>query len=107
MKTTFRFSDGILTVSLAGELDHHAAGECMRAIESKIMSALPRTVELDMRELRFMDSSGIAVVLKTLRLVNEISGRFAVVNVQEQPAKVLDASGMDRIVDIGLLPREV
>lgn len=55
---------------------------------------------LDMAGLAFMDSSGIAVVLKTYKRMNEIGGRMWVENVPKQPMRVLDASGIERIIKI-------
>lgn len=92
-----------LSLYLSGELDHHAAREAMREIEEKIDILLPRDCVLDMSNLTFMDSSGIAVVLKTHRRMNEIGGRIWVENVPKQPMKVLDASGIERIIKISAL----
>lgn len=92
-----------LSLYLSGELDHHAARAAMREIEEKIDILLPRDCVIDMSGLTFMDSSGIAVVLKTHRRMNEIGGRIWVENVPKQPMKVLDASGIERIIKISAL----
>ena len=91
---------GKLILELVGELDHHAAGEIMTAIESKIDRYLPRDCVLDLKKLTFMDSSGIAVIIKTYKRMQEIGGRTCVDNVPVQPMKVLDASGIERIIKI-------
>ena len=91
---------GKLRIYLTGELDHHAAGGLMTAISRKIEEILPRDCILDLERLTFMDSSGIAVVLKTYKRMNERGGRLWVENVPPQPMKVLDASGLDRLLRI-------
>jgi len=78
----------------------------MTAIESRIDLSLPRRCILDMRHVSFMDSSGIAVILKTLRLVKEAGGVLSVLNVPSQAMRVIDAAGIDRIVDISPLEKE-
>jgi stage II sporulation protein AA (anti-sigma F factor antagonist) len=50
-----------------------------------------------------MDSSGIAVVLKTYKSVRELGGRTVVTNVPRQAQKVLDAAGINRIISISTL----
>ena len=55
---------------------------------------------LDLEGLRFMDSSGVAILLKLHRRMNALGGRLFVQNVQSQPMRVLDASGIDRIIEI-------
>ena len=94
------YSGNVLTLSLFGELDHHGARTAVGSIEDKINVLLPRDLILDFSGLTFMDSSGIAVILKTYKRMNEIGGRMWVENVPKQPMKVLDASGIDRIVRI-------
>lgn len=56
-----------LTLTLRGELDHHAAKEAMRKLEWELDAALPSKLTLDFSGVSFMDSSGIAVVMRALR----------------------------------------
>ena len=57
-----------LTLRLVGELDHAAAQTVMPGIEDAVEEYLPRRCVLDLTGVSFMDSSGIAVILKTDRL---------------------------------------
>ena len=104
MKVTAAVKGGQLILSLLGELDHHAAKKAIAEIERNIDLALPRDLILDMAGLSFMDSSGIAVVLKTHKRMNEIGGRMWVENVPKQPMRVLDASGIERVIRITAIP---
>ena len=97
------FADGKVRLYLSGELDHHAARTIMTEIEEKLDLLLPQDYVLDLRDVSFMDSSGIAVVMKTYRRMHAIGGRLWVENVPPQPMKVLDASGIDRLISISAL----
>ena len=55
---------------------------------------------LDFRDVTFMDSSGIAIVIHAIRRMRELRGVVRVENVPPQPMKVLKASGMERVVVI-------
>ena len=103
MKIASAFADGKVRLYLSGELDHHAARMIMADIEEKLDMLLPRDCVLDLRDLTFMDSSGIAIVMKTYRRMNQLGGRLWVENVPPQPMKVLDASGIDRLIEISAL----
>jgi len=103
MKLKTSLDGRCLSLYLCGELDHHAARTVMKEIEDKIELMLPRDCIIDLSQLTFMDSSGIAVILKTYKRMNEIGGRAWVENVQKQPMKVLDASGIDRIIRISAI----
>lgn len=100
------YDNGELTIYLDGELDHHAAKKAISLIEEKIDAHLPHEIILDMKGLTFMDSSGIAVVLKTYRRMNEIGGVVRVENVGKQPRRVLDASGVERIIKVTAMSKE-
>ena len=100
MKVAANYNNGLLTVSIAGELDHHAAKMVVTAIEENIDTYLPKSMTLDFGRLAFMDSSGIAVILKAFRRMNELDGALTVENVPRQAQKVLDAAGLGRLVKI-------
>jgi len=93
-------ADGRLELRFSGELDHHAAKNAMQQIGQTIDVHLPRDCVMDFRDLQFMDSSGIAVVLNTHKRMMEIGGRAWLQNVPSQPMKVFSASGIYRIVEI-------
>ncbi len=100
MKLTTTQESGRLTLALSGELDHHEAKVLIRELEEKLDTVMPRDCILDLGGLKFMDSSGIAVILRLHRRMNALGGRLFVQNVQSQPMRVLDASGIDRIIEI-------
>ena len=100
MKLTSYVQDRQLTVALAGEIDHHTAREIMDAITEKVDIYLPLRCILDFRDVHFMDSSGIAVVLHTLRRINSLQGKLILQNIPPQPYKVLRAAGIEKITDI-------
>lgn len=100
MRIDTDYRDGKLTVRLSGELDHHGAKYAVESITEAIESFLPRDIVLDMDKLPFMDSSGIAVIVRTNRKAQLTGGRLWIENPQPQPLKVLDAAGVERLVPI-------
>lgn len=87
-----------LTARIAGEIDHHAARELMEELGRKIDAALPSQLELDLGGVTFMDSSGIAVVLRTWKRMCQLGGGLKLRAVPPQAAKVLKAAGVDKLV---------
>ena len=100
MKVYSAWRDGQLTIFLHGELDHHEVRQSMSAIERLMDEYLPRACVLDLGNLNFMDSSGIALILKLHRRMLECGGRLCVGNAAAQPMRVIDASGIERLVRI-------
>ena len=100
MNLTSYVQDRQLTVALTGEIDHHCAREIMQTISEKIDLYMPLRCILDFQDVRFMDSSGIAVVLHTLRRMNTLQGKLLLQNIPAQPYKVLRAAGIEKITEI-------
>ena len=100
MNLTSFLQDKRLTIALKGEIDHHSAKDTMRVVGNKIDLYLPVCCVLDFREVSFMDSSGIAIVISAMRHMREIGGKVLLRSVGEQPMKVLRDSGMEKIVQI-------
>lgn len=100
MKLTSFLENGRLTVALTGEIDHHTAKRYISAIAGKIEAYNPDVCILDFREVGFMDSSGIAVVINALRAMTQIEGKLILSGICDQPLRVFRASGIDRLVEI-------
>ena len=100
MNISTAFAAGRLTIYLAGELDHHAARGAIRSIDELLDEYLPRDCVLDMSGLSFMDSSGIALIIRMSRRMKNLGGRAWIENPAKQPLRVIDASGIDRLVPV-------
>ena len=100
MKVFSEYADGCLTIFLLGELDHHEVKDSMNLISSLIDHYLPRVCVLDLKGLNFMDSSGIALILRLRRRMNGELCTFRVENAGGQPLRVIDASAIERLVQI-------
>lgn len=106
MKIICEYAEGTLYIRLAGELDHHTSEETMRQISLAVDRYLPRNCALDMTQLTFMDSSGIALVLRLKRRMQETGGEIVLIRPRLQPGRVLSASGVDRLVRIKTMESE-
>lgn len=100
MEMKYKAENRQLTIKLIGELDHHAARELMDSIDRLLEQYLPAKAFLDLEGLTFMDSSGIAVVLRARRRMEALSGSLTVVNIPRQASRVLAAAGLDRYVEL-------
>ena len=87
-----------MCIAVQGEVDHHQARGLMEQTDREMDARLPKRVVLDLAGVTFMDSSGIAVLLRVYRRALELGGTVTVRNVPEQAGKVLRAAGLDRII---------
>lgn len=102
MKIFSAYNEGRLTLYLQGELDHHGVKTSMELIDKLIDDFMPRDCVVEMSKLGFMDSSGIALILKIHRRMLQKGGKAWIENADKQPLRVIDASGIDRIVKVSI-----
>ena len=92
-----RNSEGLIFF-VGGEIDHHGAKGILYEIDGELERNLGRCVAVDLSGVSFMDSSGIAVLLRIYRRVKEIDGRVTVRGTPEQAMKVLKAAGLQKLM---------
>ena len=100
MKFTSFLENGKLTIVLNGEIDHHRAKHYIERIAAKIDAYTPDVCILDFSEVTFVDSSGIAVVINSMRRMAQIEGTLLLTGISEQPMRVFRTSGIDKLVQI-------
>lgn len=90
-------------VQVAGEIDLATAQDVVRAVEAAV--ALGADVELDLRDVAFMDSSGVAALTRCRRLAERAGGSLVVRCAATGPvAQVVEWTGLGQVVDIRLEP---
>mgnify|MGYP000045997302 FL=1 len=89
-----------LTLTLRGELDHHGAKDVMQRMELALDAALPIKLTLDFSGVSFMDSSGIAVVMRAQKRMRALGGSAVLRRVPPQAKRVFDAAGIFRIIPL-------
>ena len=74
MNVTVESSGNLMIAYLIGELDHHSAGAVRDKIDSSISCMKPNHLILDFKNVSFMDSSGIGLVMGRYRLMQNHRG---------------------------------
>lgn len=100
MPITVSRQPGGLTILLTGEIDHHGARAMMAELEESVAVLLPRALTLDLSGVTFMDSSGIALLLRMQRRLTQLGGTLRVTGIPAQPRRVLDAAGVGRLISL-------
>jgi len=87
-----------LIVTLNGELDHHTAKSIRTELDQVVLKKRIENLIFDMSQLRFMDSSGIGLILARYKNILNIGGKVAVVNVSSRVDKIFMMSGLYRVI---------
>ncbi|WP_270171699.1 anti-sigma F factor antagonist [Paenibacillus sp. SYP-B4298] len=90
----------VLIVRLRGELDHHTADTVKLKMEEAILRGSSDHVILSLKELVFMDSSGLGVILGRYKLLKSRGGKMVVCDVNASVYRLLELSGLFKILTI-------
>ncbi|MBD9197632.1 MAG: anti-sigma factor antagonist [Clostridiales bacterium] len=100
MEIRARDANRELLLEFSGDIDHHGARNALKEVEMAIDAALPRLLILDFAGVTFMDSSGIALILRSQQRMRLLEGSVVLRNIPAQARRVLDAAGIGRLVSI-------
>ena len=93
--------ENVLTANISGEIDHHNAKKLRESIDKQTEDEMPKKLVLNFKDVTFMDSSGIGLVLGRCKLMQEIGGVVEVVNISSHTKKVMKLAGLDKLAVIG------
>lgn len=96
----FQVIDHYLMIKLPQEIDHHRSTYICEKADQFILQKDVQNVVFDFEETRFMDSSGIGILLGRYRKINTLGGKVYVVHADKQIKRILTMSGVTKIVEI-------
>ena len=76
MQVSSRKRQDVLVVSLKGELDHHTADRVRRYIDHRLENPTIKNIVMDIKNLTFMDSSGIGVLIGRYKIISKRAGSW-------------------------------
>ena len=87
----------VVTAYLDGEIDHHTASIMRNEIDAAVEKNIPTMLVLDFRDVSFMDSSGIGLVMGRYKVLKPLGAELHVTNTSPQIGKVMRLAGLDRL----------
>ena len=100
MAAKIEYKQKEIHVFLDGEIDHHSACLIRASIDDAIIHKKPSLLVLDFKQVSFMDSSGIGLVMGRYKLMKSVSGRIRVENLSPSAYKVMKLAGLERLGEI-------
>lgn len=100
MSVTIESSGSLIVAYLIGEIDHHTASLIREKIDNTISFKKPSHLILDFKNVTFMDSSGIGLVMGRYRLMQNFKGTVEIRNVSPRKKKLMELAGLGSIAII-------
>lgn len=89
-----------LRAVLPGEIDHHAARFLREKIDKKMFEQHPEVLLLDFSEVKFMDSSGIGLILGRAQLALEMGASVQVTGLSPRLERLILLSGVEKMKNV-------
>ena len=97
MAVKITVSGEVITAYLDGEIDHHSAGIMRNEIDAAVEQNMPTMLVLDFKDVSFMDSSGIGLVMGRYKIMKPYGGELHITNTSPHIGKVMKLAGLDRL----------
>lgn len=92
--------DNCLMVKLPEEVDHYRAAYICENADKLIVQEEVQHVVFDFEDTRFMDSSGIGIIMGRYRKIACFGGKVYVIHVDRQIQRILNMSGLNKVVEV-------
>src|SRR5258708_40257858 len=97
-------------IPLEGEIDLHISPRITTTLNAAL-KAKPRNLVIDMGNVSYIDSSGLAVLIEAMYKVEKYGGRFKLARLQENMKPIFEIANRDQVFRIytdvnSSLPRE-
>lgn len=99
MEINFSKKNRNLVVNILGEIDHHTAEEIRTKTEKEFSRTNSKNIIFNFKNVNFMDSSGIGMVIGRYKFINSLGGKVAVIEVNSDIDRIFLISGLYKIIE--------
>lgn len=95
--------------NVVGEVDVDVDLESSPKLRAKLMEltdAEEKTILVDLQNVKYMDSSGVATLVEALQKVRKYNGQLKIANLRDGVKDVFELSRLDKVFDIYLTIQE-
>lgn len=89
-----------LIARISDEIDHHTASKMREAIDSRMFYVRPEQLILDFARVRFMDSSGLALILGRAEVASALGASVRLVGLSPSLLKLVRLAGLERVKNL-------
>ncbi len=100
MSVEINVTGEVVTAYLSGELDHHTARQTRDIIDTAVELNMPTLLILDFKEITFMDSSGIGLVMGRYRNLVKTGAELHITGASPQIFKMMKLAGIEKLAKL-------
>ena len=84
------------------EIDHHAARRIREIIDAQLFEKKPELLILDFSEVKFMDSSGLGLILGRVEAASALGSSVRLVGLSEVLLKLVRLAGIEKVKNLSI-----
>jgi anti-sigma B factor antagonist len=100
MQISIRRVDNATIIDVSGDIDFSNSPEVRTALLREVRDNRRPRVVLNLSEVRYMDSSGVASLVESLKASRDIGSRFILVGLSGPAREVLQLSRLVKVFEI-------
>ncbi len=99
MEVTYRDLRGHTIIMLNGEMDYFSSKELREEI-LQLIREKSKSIILDLKDVSFIDSAGMGLLINLNREMNNTNGRLGLLNLSEDIFSLIKLATLDTIIPI-------
>lgn len=100
MVDNYAIIENYLMIRMPEEIDHHRAVLISRTADDYIAHSKIVNIVFDFEDTKFMDSSGIGVIMGRYKKISCFGGKVFAINTSRRIRQLLAVSGMQKLITI-------
>lgn len=100
MIVNYKESIRTLIINFDGEIDHHSCNEIAMLADNAIKKYLPQKLIFDFKNVNFMDSAGIGMVIGRYKQLMRFGGKAEIVNINDNIKRIFSMVGIFKIIPL-------
>ncbi|MDO5557859.1 MAG: anti-sigma factor antagonist [Clostridia bacterium] len=103
MNINYSEKEKILNIEITEEIDHHGVEMIRKVVDDEITKVMPRKIIFDFGKVTFMDSAAIGMLIGRYKMAKMLGGSVEIINLKQGMKKILEMSGVLKIIPAKLL----
>ena len=96
----FKVIDNYLMIKMPEEIDHHKSIHISKTADDFIVREKIGNIVFDFEDTRFMDSSGIGIIMGRYKKITYFGGKVYTINTDTRIRRTLMISGLHKIIEM-------
>lgn len=89
----------VSVITVSGDVDLYSSPDMRKAITAQAKKKVP-VIVINLQDVDYMDSSGVATLVEGLQLAGRYNGSFRIAGLKESVREVFELSRLDKVFSI-------